>query len=85
VYKGKIWDGQDAPLQTYGMFEKENRLLFKSLMEVMLEGDYKGKPFTSQNQRYPLNHNHQNMKSRDEIAFPDDYPSIRELYLLSFS
>lgn len=85
VYKGKIWDGQDAPLQTYGMFEKENRLLFKSLMEVMLEGDYKGKPFYFPKPEISIEPQFiKMMKVEDEIAFPDDYPSIRELYLLSF-
>jgi len=85
VYKGKIWDGQGVPLQTYGMFEKENRLLFKALMEVMLEGDYKGKPFYFPKPEISIEPQFiEMMKVEDEIAFPDDYPSIRELYLLSF-
>jgi anaerobic ribonucleoside-triphosphate reductase len=46
IYKGKIWDGEAAPLRTYKEFESEVRLLFKALMEVMLEGDYWGKPFS---------------------------------------
>jgi ribonucleoside-triphosphate reductase len=46
VYKGKIWDGRAAPLRVYGEFEREVRLLFRALMEVMLEGDYWGKPFS---------------------------------------
>ncbi len=46
VYKGKIWDGKSAPKRTYQEFEREVRLLFKSLMEVMLEGDSWGKPFS---------------------------------------
>jgi len=45
VYKGKVWDGIYAPNRTYGEFEREVRLLFKAFMEVMLEGDYWGKPF----------------------------------------
>jgi len=47
VYKGKIWNGDSdqAPLRTYGEFEQEVRLSFKALMNVMLEGDYWGKPF----------------------------------------
>jgi len=40
VYKGKIWKDQ-----TYGDFEPEAQSTFKALMEVMLEGDYLGKPF----------------------------------------
>ena len=85
VYKGNIWDGQTNPLHTYGMFEKENRLLFKALMEVIIEGDYKGKPFYFPKPEISIEPQFiEMMKIEDEIAFPDDYPSIRELYLLSF-
>ncbi|MHC1625510.1 MAG: anaerobic ribonucleoside-triphosphate reductase [Methermicoccaceae archaeon] len=45
VYAGKVWDGSQAPLRTYGEFEREVRLAFQGLMEVMLEGDALGKPF----------------------------------------
>lgn len=45
VYKGKIWDGAQAPKRTYGEFEREVRLAFEALMNVMLKGDYWGKPF----------------------------------------
>lgn len=45
VYKGKVWNGEQAPLRTYGEFEREARLAFKALMNVMLQGDYWGKPF----------------------------------------
>lgn len=45
VYKGKVWDGTAAPLRTYGEFEREVRLGFEALMNVMLKGDYWGKPF----------------------------------------
>jgi len=47
VYAGRVWNGSspDAPLKTYGQFEREVRLAFKALMEVMLDGDYWGKPF----------------------------------------
>lgn len=40
VYKGMVW--ADKP---YGIFEHENRMLFKACMDVMLQGDYQGKPF----------------------------------------
>jgi anaerobic ribonucleoside-triphosphate reductase len=46
VYKGKVWDGSSNPKKTYGEFEREVRLLFKAIMEVMMEGDYWGKPFS---------------------------------------
>jgi len=45
VYKGKVWDGTQAPSRTYGEFERETRLGFEALMNVMLKGDYWGKPF----------------------------------------
>ncbi len=45
VYKGKVWDGTHAALRTYGEFERETRLGFEALMNVMLKGDYWGKPF----------------------------------------
>jgi len=45
VYKGAICNGEQAPLRTYGEFEREVRLAFKALMNVMLQGDYWGKPF----------------------------------------
>jgi len=45
VYKGRIWDGKQAPLRTYGEFEREVRLSFEALMNVMMKGDYWGKPF----------------------------------------
>jgi ribonucleoside-triphosphate reductase len=45
VYGGKIWNGEHAPLRTYGEFEREVRIAFKALMNVMLKGDYWGKPF----------------------------------------
>ncbi len=45
VYKGKIWDGVQAPKRTYGEFEREVRLAFEALMNVMQKGDYWGKPF----------------------------------------
>ncbi|RZB29186.1 MAG: ribonucleoside-triphosphate reductase (formate), partial [Candidatus Argoarchaeum ethanivorans] len=45
VYKGKVWDGVQAQLRTYSEFEREVRLLFEALMQVMLKGDYFGKPF----------------------------------------
>ncbi len=45
VYKGKIWDGTQVPRRTYGEFEREVRLGFEALMNVMLKGDYWGKPF----------------------------------------
>lgn len=40
VYKGKVWNNQ-----TYGDFENEAQSIFRALMDVMMQGDYLGKPF----------------------------------------
>lgn len=45
VYKGKIWNGIQAPLRTYGEFEREVRLGFKAIMEIMIQGDIFGRGF----------------------------------------
>ncbi len=45
VYKGRVWDGTQAARRTYGEFEREARLGFEALMNVMMKGDYWGKPF----------------------------------------
>jgi len=45
VYKGKVWNGVQAPLRTYGEFEREVRLGFKAITEVMLQGDIFGRAF----------------------------------------
>ena len=85
VYKGKKWDGSEAPLKTYGEFEKENRLLFKALMEVMIEGDAVGKPFYFPKPEISIEPQFiQTMEWEDDHEIPEDIPSIRELYLLSF-
>ncbi|MEL4305854.1 anaerobic ribonucleoside-triphosphate reductase [Methanococcoides sp. LMO-2] len=46
VYRGRVWDGTDGTdRRVYGDYEREVRLGFQALMNVMLEGDYWGKPF----------------------------------------
>lgn len=80
VYKGKVWDGKEAPLRTYGEFEAENRLLFKAMMEVMLEGDHTGKPFYFPKPEINI--------APEFLALLDqkvaDLPSYRDLYMLAF-
>jgi len=80
VYKGKVWDGKEAPLRTYREFEAENRLLFKAMMEVMLEGDHTGKPFYFPKPEINI--------APEFLALLDqkvaDLPSYRDLYMLSF-
>jgi anaerobic ribonucleoside-triphosphate reductase len=80
VYKGKLWNGVNTSLKTYGEFELENRLLFKALMEVMLGGDYSGKPFYFPKPEISIEP--QFIEKLDEELV--DAPTYRELYLLAF-
>ena len=83
VYKGKVWDGKSAPLRTYGEFEREVRLLFKALMEVMLEGDYWGKPFNFPKPEISVEPDF--MAEREEFNKKNpDLPTFHELYLMTF-
>ena len=83
VYKGKVWDGAGAPLRTYGEFEKEVRLGFKALMEVMLEGDYWGKPFNFPKPEISIEPDFMAEDDDFNAAHPD-VPTYRDLYLLTF-
>jgi len=83
VYKGKVWDGGSAPLKTYGEFEKEVRLGFKALMEVMLEGDYWGKPFNFPKPEISIEPDFMAEDDEFNAAHPD-LPTYRDLYLLTF-
>ncbi len=83
VYRGRVWDGKQAPLRMYGEFEREVRLLFKALMEVMLEGDYWGKPFNFPKPEISIE---PDFISEDEEFNRNnpDLPTYADLYLLSF-
>jgi len=83
VYQGKVWDGEGAPLRTYGEFEKEVRLGFKALMEVMLEGDYWGKPFNFPKPEISIEPDFMAEDDGFNAAHPE-VPTYRDLYLLSF-
>jgi ribonucleoside-triphosphate reductase len=83
VYKGKVWDGKSVPLKTYGEFEREVRLLFKAIMEVMLEGDYWGKPFSFPKPEISIEPDFMNEREEFNRAHPD-LPTYQELYLLTF-
>jgi anaerobic ribonucleoside-triphosphate reductase len=83
VFRGKVWDGTAAPLRTYREFEREVRLLFKALMEVMLEGDYWGKPFSFPKPEISIEPDF--MKEDEEFnAANPDMPTYHDLYLLTF-
>ena len=83
VYKGKIWDGKSAPKRTYGEFEREVRLLFKAIMEVMLEGDYWGKPFNFPKPEISIEPDFMNEREEFNRKNPD-LPTYQELYLMTF-
>lgn len=83
VYKGKVWNGEGASLRTYGEFEKEVRLGFKALMEVMLEGDYWGKPFNFPKPEISIEPDFMAEDDAFNAAHPD-VPTYRDLYLLTF-
>jgi ribonucleoside-triphosphate reductase len=83
VYKGKVFDGKQAPLRTYGEFEREVRLLFKAMMEVMLEGDAWGKPFNFPKPEISIEPDFMKEDEAFNRAHPD-LPTYRDLYLLTF-
>ncbi len=83
VYKGKVWDGTQAPKKTYGEFEKEVRLGFAALMEVMLAGDYWGKPFNFPKPEISIEPDFMNEDEEFNAANPD-VPTYQDLYLLTF-
>lgn len=83
VYKGKIWNGVDGPKRTYGEFEREVRLLFKALMEVMLEGDYWGKPFNFPKPEISIEPDFIHEREEFNREHPD-LPTYEDLYLMTF-
>ncbi len=85
VYAGKVWNGSspEAPLKTYGQFEREVRLAFKALMEVMLAGDYWGKPFNFPKPEISIEPDFMKEDEDFNAAHPD-LPTYQQLYLLTF-
>ncbi|MEN6341177.1 MAG: anaerobic ribonucleoside-triphosphate reductase [Methanospirillum sp.] len=83
VYKGKVWDGEQAPRRCYGEFEREVRLLFLGLMDVMLEGDAWGKPFNFPKPEISIEPDFMTEDEAFNAAHPD-LPTYRDLYLRSF-
>jgi ribonucleoside-triphosphate reductase len=83
VYSGKVWDGEKAPLKKYGDFEREVRLAFKALMEVMLAGDHWGKPFNFPKPEISIEPDFMHEDEEFNQAHPD-LPTYQDLYLLTF-
>ena len=83
VAKGKLWDGKQAPLRTYGEFEREVRLGFKAMMDVMLEGDAWGKPFNFPKPEISIEPEFMEEDEAFNVAHPE-LPTLKELYRKSF-
>lgn len=83
VYAGKVWDGVSAEKRTYGQFEREVRLAFKALMEVMLAGDHWGKPFNFPKPEISIEPDFMKEDLEFNAAHPD-LPTYQDLYLLTF-
>jgi len=83
VYSGKVWNGTDAPKRTYGEFEREVRLAFKALMEVMLTGDHWGKPFNFPKPEISIEPDFMKEDLEFNAAHPE-LPTYQDLYLLTF-
>ncbi len=83
VYSGKVWDGVQAEKRTYGQFEREVRLAFKALMEVMLTGDHWGKPFNFPKPEISIEPDFMHEDEGFNKAHPD-LPTYQDLYLLTF-
>lgn len=84
VFKGKIWNGKQAPHRTYSEFEGEVRLLFKALMEVMYHGDYFGKPFMFPKPEISIEPQFMEEDEKFNASNPD-MPTYKELYKMSFA
>ncbi|HSD58396.1 MAG TPA: anaerobic ribonucleoside-triphosphate reductase [Methanotrichaceae archaeon] len=83
VYAGKVWDGVSAEKRTYGEFEREVRLAFKALMEVMLSGDHWGKPFNFPKPEISIEPDFMKEDLEFNAAHPE-LPTYQDLYLLTF-
>jgi anaerobic ribonucleoside-triphosphate reductase len=83
VFRGRVYDGKQAPRRTYGEFEREVRLLFKAVMEVMLEGDYWGKPFSFPKPEISIEPDFLTEDEEYNRRHPE-LPTYRDLYLLTF-
>jgi len=85
VYAGRVWNGSqpDLPLKTYGQFEREVRLAFKALMEVMLAGDHWGKPFNFPKPEISIEPDFMKEDETFNACHPD-LPTYQDLYLMTF-
>ena len=84
VYKGAVCNGEQAPLLTYGEFEREVRMAFKALMNVMLKGDHWGKPFNFPKPEVAIEPVFLEEDEEFNKQNPD-LPTYEELYDLAFA
>lgn len=83
VYKGKVHDGTNGTLaRTYGEFEREVRLGFQAMMNVMLRGDYWGKPFSFPKPEISIEPDFMTEDEMYNKAHPE-LPTYDDLYTLS--
>jgi len=84
VAKGHVYDGVQYPVKcTYGKLEREVRLAFKALMNVMLKGDHEGKPFFFPKPEISIE---PDFMQEDELfnTMNPDVPTYKELYRMAF-
>jgi len=84
VMRGKVWNGEQAPLRTYGEFEREVRLAFKAVMEVMTKGDNWGKPFNFPKPEVALEPSFMVPREEDEFYGHPEIPSLEDNYDAAF-
>jgi len=82
VYAGKVYDGKEAPLRTYGEFEREVRLAFKAIIDVARDGDANGKLFPFPKLEVGVERSFVDPDSWMEPF--EDSPSYHDLYLNAF-
>ncbi|WP_234970392.1 anaerobic ribonucleoside-triphosphate reductase [Methanohalophilus halophilus] len=84
VYRGHVWDGSDgSDVRVYGEYEREVRLGFQALMNVMLEGDYWGKPFNFPKPEISIEPDFMEEDEMFNRAHPE-LPTYDDLYNLTF-
>ena len=84
VMRGKVWNGTDAPLRTYGEFEREVRLAFKAVMEVMTEGDNWGKPFNFPKPEVAIESSFMVPREKDAFYGHPEIPTLEDNYDAAF-
>jgi len=78
---GKVFNGKQEKLWTYGELEREVRLMYKAITEVYLEGDYNKKPHSFPKYEMVLK---REFLDEDWDKSYKDSPSYKELYEDSF-